>query len=164
MSLKNPDATKKRARLPDAPLPHVFANMTPQQIFNNNRGTSGDQLQSWQEGYTAGYKSGHFEGWDASAPVNFQNGVNSGFVLGAKMLVAGDNFSVVDKNNLSNVISAPTLDGLIEKLPREGQLNHFRPNEEGGWFSKSELYKVNSAFIRSEDQNYVYLDIAKIRN
>jgi hypothetical protein len=156
MSLKNPNATKKRARLPAVPLPPVLAHF---QLSNKE-----DDLQSWQEGYASGYKSGHLEGWDASAPVNYQSNVNSGFVLGVKMLVAGDNFNVVDKNNLSNVISAPTLDGLIEKLPREGQLNHFHPNEEGRWFSKSELYKVNSSFIRSEDQNYVYLDIAKICN
>lgn len=161
MSLKNPNATKKRAGLPYVPLPPVFANMTPQQIFN--KGTSGDELQSWQEGYTSGYKSGHLEGWDSSAIINHQNGVNSGFVLGAKMLVAGDNFNIVNKNNLGTVISAPTLDELIEKLPHEGQINHFRPNE-GGWFSKSELYARNAAFIRSEDENYVYLDIAKIRN
>jgi hypothetical protein len=162
MSLKNPNATKKRVRLPEAPLPHVFANMTPQQIFNK-QAAPGDQVDSWQESYLSGYKSGHLEGWDASAPVNFQNGVNSGFVLGTKMLVAGDNYNVVNKNNLGAVISAPSLDELIEKLPHEGQISHFCPNEEG-WFSKSELYKVNSAFIHSEDRNNVYLDIAKIRN
>jgi hypothetical protein len=161
MSLKNPNATKKPARLLHAPLPAVFANMSPQQVYNGNQ--SGDQLQSWQEGYTSGYKTGHLEGWDASTNINYQKGVNSGFVLGAKMLVEGDNFSIVNKNNLSDVISAPTLDDLILKIPHEGERNLFRPNEAAGWYSKSEIYAKNSAFIRSADDNYVYLDVAKIR-
>jgi hypothetical protein len=104
------------------------------------------------------------EGWDASAPVNFQNGVNMGFVLGAKMFVARDNYKVVNKNDLGAIISATSLNELIEKLPHEGQINHFRPNNKECWFSKSELYKVNFAFIHSEDQNNVYLDITKICN
>jgi hypothetical protein len=56
MSLKNPPATKKCMGLPYVPLPHVFANMSLNQVFNKN------QLQSWQEGYMADYKSGHLEG------------------------------------------------------------------------------------------------------
>jgi hypothetical protein len=79
------------------------------------------------------------------------------------MLVEGDNFSIVNKNNLSDIISAPTLDDLILKIPHEGKLNPFCPDEKGGWFLKSELYAKNSAFIRSADDNYVYLDVAKIR-
>jgi hypothetical protein len=135
--------------------------MSPLQFFNRNQ--SGDQLQSWQEGYTSGYKTGHLEGWDASTNINYPKGVNSGFVLRAKMLVKGDNFSIMNKNNLSDVISTPTLYDLILKILLEGELNHFRPDEEGGWFSKSELYAKNSAFICSADDNYVYLDVAKIR-
>jgi hypothetical protein len=99
MSLKNPNATKKCMRLPYAPLPYVFANMTPQQICNK-QAALGDQIESWQEGYLLGYKSRHLEGWDASVPVNFQNGVNNRFVFGAKMLVARDNYNIVNKNDL----------------------------------------------------------------
>jgi hypothetical protein len=161
MSLKNPNATKKRVRLPHAPLPAVFVNMSPQQFYSGNQ--SDDQLQSWQEGYTSGYKTGHLEGWNASTNINYQKGVNSGFVLGAKMLVEGDNFNIVNTNNLNDVISAPTLDDLIPKIPRGDQRNLFCPNEEAGWYSKSELYARNSAFIRTADRNYVYLDVGKIR-
>jgi hypothetical protein len=132
------------------------------QIFNKQVAPD-DQVDSWQEGELSGYKSRHLEGWDALAPVNFQNGVNSGFVLGAKMLVAGDNYNVVNKNDLGAIISAPSVNELIKKLLHKGQINHFRPNIKG-WYSKSELYKVNSAFIHSEDQNNVYLNITKIRN
>jgi hypothetical protein len=118
MSLKNPNAMKKHVRLPHASLPAVFANMSPQQFYSGNQ--SDDQLQSWQEGYTSSYKTRHLEGWNASTNINYQKGVNSGFVLGAKMLVEGDNFNIVNTNNLSDVISAPTLDDLIQKIPHEG--------------------------------------------
>jgi hypothetical protein len=100
-----------------------------------------DDLQSWQEGYTSGYKFGHLEGWDALANINYQSGVNSGFVLGAKMLVTRDNFNIVNKNNLSNIISAPTLDRLIKKLPRESQLHHFHPNKEDAGFQNQNFIK-----------------------
>jgi hypothetical protein len=78
------------------------------------------------------------------------------------MLVTGDNFNIVNKNNLEDIISTLTLNDLIKKILEEGEINHFCPDERGGWFSKSELYAKNSAFIHSADENYMYLDVAKI--
>jgi hypothetical protein len=40
------------------------------------------------------------------------------------MLVAGDNFNM-NKNNLRDVISTLPLNDLIEKIPEEGEINHF---------------------------------------
>lgn len=177
-----------RASLPEIPLPPVFSGMSlnnalQKQQFEAERADLEQYYQDigimqWQEGYdigeqaaektlaqglARGYEAGHAVGWKESADLNFQNSINNGFTMGAKMLIAGDNFNIVDKNDLGNVLSAPTLDELIAKIPAEGQLNHFRPNEDG-WFSKSELYSRNSSFIRSADGNLTYLDVARLCN
>jgi hypothetical protein len=165
MSLLN-TSTKSAALLPDVPLPAIFANMRGQMFYKNQYQLEmvNAVVDAQKEYFVKGYQEGHLKGFDQSTELNFQNGVNNGFKLGAKTLIEGDNHMIVDKKNLGNVLSAPTLPELMEKIPGDSEVTAFYRK---GKDERSKLYGTISAFIRlgknPANSQYMYLDVAKVR-
>jgi hypothetical protein len=117
-------------------------------------------------GHSAGYKQGHKAGWKEAVGASREYGFKLGYVEAAKDLIGGDNFILIDKNNLANTIKGKTTQKLMGKIPAEdtryaGLRNDvFRDtNRTGGLI---DIYARNSSWISAQDE-ILFLDIAKTR-
>jgi hypothetical protein len=116
-------------------------------------------------GHGAGYKQGHKAGWKEAVGASREYGFKLGYIEATKDLIGGDNFILIDKNNLAKTIKGKTTQKLIGRIPAENNRyaglhnKAFRDMRTG---MLTDIYAKNSSWISAQDE-ILFLDIAKTR-
>jgi hypothetical protein len=172
MSLNAKKPKRTRASLPDVPLPPVLVDIAMQKMLHNNQDYKAaieKNAQSYEDRlvpvFNDGYNRGHKAGWKEAASANQEYDFKSSYVTAAKDLISGDNFILIDKNNLANTIKGKTTQKLIGEIPAGDnryaglQNDVFRDQRMG---TLTDIYARDSSWISAQDE-ILFLDIAKTR-